>query len=184
MSPAPLRLLPLLALALVLGGCDGGDDSANETPRAGVGTSLDADNLAMVHDELYSCLRSALPEALLANYLAGQASISDVYGRSSFDEELAAPAAERGLLDAGRAEFIGVRANRSKGGWRRMPEWDLLILPTSADAEQAAGTLADAQGRTDQDGIFVRVIKRAGSGDRARAAETALTRCLESSRRS
>jgi hypothetical protein len=175
-------LLPVLALALLLGGC-GGDDSANQTPRPGVGPSLDADNLAMVHDELYTCLRKGLPDALLANYLAGQASISDVYGRSSFDERLAAPEAERALLDAGRAEFIGVRANRSLDGWRRAPEWDLLIMPASADAEQAAGAIADAGGRAEQDGVFVRVDKRAGSGDRARAAGTALTRCLDASRR-
>ena len=177
MSRSPLLLL---ALALALVACG---DSETEPPRAGVGTSLDADNLAMVHDELYACLRKELPDVLLANYLNGQASISDVYGSSSFDETLAAPEAERALLDAGRAEFIGVRANRSKGGWRVVPEWDLLMLPATADAEQAAGAIADGGGRTDQDGIFVRVVKRAGSGDRARAAETALTRCLDASRR-
>ena len=170
-------LLLLLALALLLGGCGGDGDS--EPPRAGVGTSLDADNLAMVHDELYACLRGALPHVLLANYLDGHASISDVYARSSFDDALAAPEAERTLLDSGRAEFIGVRANRSLGGWRRVPEWDLLILPTSADAEQAAATLEGAA----HDGIFVRLVKRAGSGDRARTAEAALTRCLDASRR-
>jgi hypothetical protein len=173
------RVLPcLLALALLLGGC-GGDDEARPTPRAGVGASLDADNLAIVHDELYACLREALPDVLLANYLNGQASITNALARSSFDERLADPEGERALLDGGRAEFIGVRANRSLAGWRRVPEWDLLILPTSADAEQAAGTLEGAA----QDGIFVRVVKRAGSGDRARAAEAALTRCLDASRR-
>ena len=170
-------LLLLLALALLFGGCGGDGDSA--PPRPGVGTSLDADNLAMVHDELYACLRGALPHVLLANYLNGHASISDVYARSTFDDRLAAPEGERALLDSGRAEFIGVRANRSLGGWRRVPEWDVLILPTSADAEQAAATLEGAA----QDGIFVRLVKRAGSGDRARTAEAALTRCLDASRR-
>jgi len=34
-----------------------------------------------------------------------------------------------------------------------------------------------------QDGIFVRLVKRPGSGNRARAAEAALTRCLDLSRR-
>jgi hypothetical protein len=170
-------LLLLLALALLLGGCGGGGES--EPPRAGVGTSLDADNLAMVHDELYACLRGALPHVLLANYLNGHASISDVYARSTFDDALAAPVAERALLETGRAEFIGVRANRSLVGWRRVPEWDLLILPTSADAEQAAAMLEGAA----QNGIFVRLVKRAGGGDRARAAEAALTRCLDASRR-
>ena len=68
-------LLLLLALALLLGGC--GDDGGSDPPRAGVGTSLDADNLAMVHDELYACLRGALPHALLANYRAnaGEAAV-------------------------------------------------------------------------------------------------------------
>ncbi len=65
----------------------------------------------------------------------------------------------------------------------RQPEWDLLILPASADAEQATGTIAAAGGRAAQDGIFVRVVKHAGSGDRARTAEAALTRCLDASRR-
>jgi len=172
------RALPcLLALALLLGGC--GDDSASEAPRPGVGTSLDADNLAVVHDELYACLRQALPDVLLANYLGGQASITNTLARSSFDERLADPEGERALLDAGRAEFIGVRANRSLAGWRRVPEWDILILPTRADAGQAAGMLEGAA----QDGIFVRLVKHAGGGDRARAAETALTRCLDRSRR-
>jgi len=170
-------LLSLLALALILGGC--GDDRSGGSPRPGVGTSLDADNLAVVHDELYACLRKALPDALLANYLGGQASITNSLARSSFDERLADPEGERALLDDGRAEFIGVRANRSLPGWRRVPEWDLLILPASSDAEQAAGTLDGAT----QDGIFVRVVKRAGSGDPARTAEAALTRCLDASRR-
>ena len=173
-------LLPILVLALLLGACG---ENAKETPRPGVGTSLDDDNLAVVHDELYACLRKELPDVLLANYLNGQASISDVYGRSSFDESLAAPEPERELLDAGRAELIGVRANRSKGGWRSTPEWDVLILPASADAEQATGTISGGGGRAEQDGIFVRVDKRAGSGDRARTAEAALTRCLDASRR-
>ena len=116
---------------------------------------------------------------LLANYLNGQASITNTLAKSSFDERLAAPEAERALLDAGRAEFIGVRANRSLPGWRRVPEYDLLMLPASSDAEQVAGMIDGAE----QDGIFVRVVKRAGRGDRARAAETALTRCLDASRR-
>ena len=170
-------LLPLLVLALLIGGCGG--DSSRDAPQPGVGTSLDSDNLALVHDELYACLRKALPHVLLANYLGGQASITNSLAESSFDERLADPEGERALLDSGRAEFIGVRANRSVPGWRRAPEWDLLILPTRADAEQAAGMLAGAV----QDGIFVRLVKRPGSGNRARAAEAALTRCLHASRR-
>ena len=168
----------LLALALLLGGC-GGDETPKDRPQAGVGTSLDQDNLALVHDELYACLREQLPDVLLANYLGGQASITNSLARSSFDERLTDPEGERALLDSGRAEFIGVRANRSAPGWQRTPEWDLLILPTRADAEQAAGTLDGAT----QDGIFVRLVKRPGSGDRARTAEAALTRCLDASRR-
>ena len=170
-------LLLLLVLALLLGGC--GSDDAREQPRPGVGTSLDTDNLAVVHDELYACLRGELPDVLLSNYLGGRASITNSLASSSFDDRLADPEGERALLDGGRAEFIGVRANRSLPGWRSVPEWDLLILPTRADAEQAAGTLEGAA----QDGIFVRLVKRAGSGDRAGAAEAALTRCLDASRR-
>jgi hypothetical protein len=166
----------VLALALLLGGC--GEDASEPRP-AGVGPSLDEENLAVVHDELYTCLHEALPDALLANYLEGQASIADVYARSVFDESLAAPAEERALLDAGRAQFIGVRADRSRPGWRRVPEWDLLILPTRADAEHAADAIAGAR----QDGIFVRVVERPGRGGRARAATAALTRCLDASRR-
>ncbi len=173
-------LLPCLALGL-LSGCGG--DEATVSPRPGVGTSLDGDNLAVVHDELYACLQGELPDALLANYLGGQASITSAYGRSSFDERLAAPETESALLEAGRAEFIGVRADRRDGRSRGMPEWDILILPTAADAEQAAAEIATERGSTTQQGIFVRVLKRAGSGDRARAAEAALTRCLQRSRR-
>ena len=170
-------LLPLLAVGLLFGGC--GDGASQEAPRPGVGTSLDAENLAVVHDELYACLREALPDVLLANYLGGQASITNSLARSSFDERLVDPPGERALLDSGRAEFIGVRANRSVPGWQRVPEWDLLMLPARSDAEQAAGTLDGAT----QDGIFVRLVKRPGSGGRARAAEAALTRCLHASRR-
>ena len=179
------RLVPLalvLALAAALGGC-GGDDGSGDRPKAGVAASLDADNLAMVHDELYTCLRSELPQALLASYLGGQASISDSFNRAGFDERLAAPDAEAALLDAGSAEFIGVRANTRRKGSGDLPEWDVLILPTAADAEQAAAAIAQANVRADQDGIFVRVLKRAGRGDRARTAEAALTRCLNLSRR-
>ena len=178
--PRAVPLL-LLVLALALGGC--GDDESGDRPRAGVAASLDADNLAMVHDELYTCLRTELPQALLASYLGGQASISDSYNRAGFDERLAAPDAEAALLDAGRAEFIGVRANTRRKGSGALPEWDVLILPTAADAERAATAIAQAQVRADQDGIFVRVLKRAGRGDRARTAEAALTRCLNLSRR-
>jgi hypothetical protein len=173
-------LLPLLAIALLLGGCGG--DSAKEAPRPGVGTSLDQDNLAHVHDEIYACLRDELPDVLLANYLGGQASITNTYGRSSFDERLAAPETTARLIGSGRAEFIGVRANRRDGGGRGQPEWDLLILPAAADAAQAASEIAEERGSVSQSGIFVRVVKRAGTGDRARAAETALTRCLDASR--
>ena len=174
-------LLLSLALALALAGCGGGD--SNGGPRPGVAASLDADNLARVHDELYTCLRTELPGALLASYLGGQASISDSYNRASFDARLAAPEAEAELLDAGRAEYIGVRANRRGGRGRDQPEWDVLILPTSADAEQATAAVAQERGSADQDGIFVRIVKRPGRGDRARTAEAALTRCLNLSRR-
>jgi hypothetical protein len=174
-------LLWLILLVLLVCGCGGeGSDSA---PRPGVGTSLDSDNLAMVHDELYACLRDELPDVLLANYFGGQAAITNTYGRSSFDERLAAPASEKRLLDSGRAEFIGVRANRRADGWRGQPEWDVLILPTTADAERAATELAAESDEAGQNGIFVRVVKRVGGGDRARTADAALTRCLERSRR-
>ena len=59
----------------------------------------------------------------------------------------------------------------------------MLILPNAGDAERAAAAIADEHARADQDGIFVRVLKRAGRGDRARTAEAALTRCLNRSRR-
>jgi hypothetical protein len=174
-------LLVLVVLALLAAGC--GTDGSGESPRPGVGTSLDADNLAVVHDELYACLRAEMPDVLLANYLGGQASITNTYGRSSFDERLAAPASEKRLLDSGRAEFIGVRANRRSGGGAGMPEWDVLILPAAADAEQAAAQIAGENPTAAQHGIFVRVVKQAGSGNRARTAEAALTRCLDRSRR-
>jgi len=172
----------MCALALVPAGC-GGDDGAGGGPRPGVFATLDPDNLALVHDELYVCLRRELPGELLASYLGGQASISDSYSRADFDARLAAPEAEAKLLDAGRAEFIGVRANTRRRSSREHPEWDVLIFSSSAHAEQAAAAIAQARGRADQDGIFVRVTKRPGRGDRARTAEAALTRCLNLSRR-
>jgi len=174
-------VLPLIVVVLLVAGC--GDDGSDSAPRPGVGTSLDPDNLAVVHDELYACLREELPDVLLSNYLGGQASITNTYGRSSFDERLAAPASEKRLLDAGRAEFIGVRANRRTDRRRDQPEWDVLMLPTTADAEQATAEIAGENRSAAQHGIFVRVVKRAGGGDRARTAEAALTRCLERSRR-
>ena len=125
--------------------------------------------------------RALLP--LLVLVLGGQASITNSYGRSSFDERLAAPESESRLLEAGRAEFIGVRANRRGGVGRGQPEWDVLILPAAADAEQAAAAIAGEHPRVTQNGIFVRVDKRAGTGKRARTAEAALTRCLDLSRR-
>jgi hypothetical protein len=173
-------VLLLLAVALALGGCG---SETNDVPRPGVAASLDADNLAMVHDELYTCLRTELPSALLASYLGGQASISDSFNRASFDARLAAPKAEAELLDAARAEYIGVRANRRGGKGAGLPEWDVLILPTAGDAERAAAAIASENGTADQDGIFVRVTKRAGQGNRARTAQAALTRCLNRSRR-
>ena len=173
-------VLLLTAVALALAGCGGGDDGG--APRPGVSATLDTDNRALVHDELYMCLRHQLPGTLLASYLGGQASISDSYSRSDFDARLAAPEAEADLLDAGRAEFIGVRANTRSPGFRAVPEWDILIFSTSADAEQAVTSIAQLR-RADQNGIFVRVTKRAGRGDRARTAEAALTRCLNLSRR-
>ena len=176
-------VLLVTALALALAGCGGGDDGSGGGPRPGVSATLDPDNRALVHDELYGCLRRELPGTLLASYLGGQASISDSYNRADFDARLAAPEAEAELLDAGRAEFIGVRANSRSPGFGARPEWDILIFSTSADAEQAAASIAQQRGRADQDGIFVRVTKRAGRGDRARTAEAALTRCLNLSRR-
>ena len=174
--------LLLLAVALALGGCGSGGGTGDE-PLPGVAASLDADNLAMVHDELYSCLRTELPSVLLASYLGGQASISDSFSRASFDARLAAPKAEAKLLDAARAEYIGVRANRRGGRGAGLPEWDVLILPTAGDAERAATDVAAESSTADQDGIFVVVTKRPGQGDRARTAQAALTRCLNLSRR-
>ena len=175
-------VLLLTAGALALAGCGGEDDGGGGGPRPGVSATLDPDNRALVHDELYMCLRHELPGTLLASYLGGQASISDSYGRADFDARLAAPEAEADLLDAGRAEFIGVRANTRSPRFRAVPEWDILIFSTSADAEQAVTSIAQLR-RADQNGIFVRVTKRAGRGDRARTAEAALTRCLNLSRR-
>ena len=43
-----------------------------------------------------------------------------------------------------------------------MPEWDVLILPAGADAEQATAAIAAAGGRAAQDGIFVRVRQARG----------------------
>jgi hypothetical protein len=179
--PRAALLPPLLAAALMIGGCGSGDDDGG--PRPGVSATLDADNLALVHDELYACLRKQLPGALLASYLGGQASISDSFSRASFDSRLAAPEAESAVLDGGRAEYIGVRANRRTGAGRGLPEWDVLMLPSAADAERATSAVAGERVRAEQDGIFVRVVKRTGAGARARAAEAALTRCLDLSRR-
>ena len=177
-------LLLSVAAGLALCGCGGGGSGDEPAaPRPGVSAEFDRDNLALVHDELYTCLRRGLDGVLLASYADGRASISGSYGTADFDARLAAPRATASLLDRGAAEYIGVRANTRRAGARELPEWDLLMFPSARRAEQAVPALAAEAADAAQDGIFVRLVKRSGRGDRARRAEAALSRCLDRSRR-
>jgi hypothetical protein len=171
----------LIATCLAVAGCGGGDDDSASTPapgsapRPGVGAELDADGLDMVHDTLYECLRKA-GGGVLARYINGQASVADSFKNPVYDDGLAAPKAERRLLDAGDAQFIGVRANRRDRAERGHADVDVLIFRSADRAEEALPALQQEAASAERDGIYIRVVKTPGKG-----AET-LKRCSEEAR--
>ena len=171
----------LIAACLAVAGCGGSGDGSASTPapgsppRPGVGAELDSDNLDMVHDTLYECLRKA-GSGVLARYVNGQASVADTYNKVAYDDGLAAPKAERRLLDAGDAQFIGVRANRRDRADRGRADVDVLIFRSADRAEEALPALQQEAASAERDGIYIRVVKTPGKG-----AET-LKRCAEEAR--
>jgi hypothetical protein len=163
----------LIAASLVLAGC-GGDDDSGQAPLPGVGAELDQEGLDTVHDTLYECLRRA-GAGVLARYLDGHASVADSYSRVDYDDRLAAPKAEKQILDADEAQYIGVRANRREPADRGRGEVDVLIFRSSDRAREALPEI-QAEAPAEQDGIYVRVAKRPGTGGRT------LKRCFDEAR--
>jgi hypothetical protein len=162
----------LIAVCFAIGAC-GGDSSPQ--PRPGVAAELDQDGLDRVHDTLYECLRRA-GGGVLARYLNGQASVADSFSKASYDDELAAPEAERKLLDAGEAQFIGVRANRRDPADRGRADVDVLIFRSADRATETLPAIKAEAAGAEQDGIFVRIVKRPGTGGRT------LKRCFNEAR--
>jgi len=167
----PLALL--IGACLGLAACGGGDP--NPQPRPGVGAELDQDGLDTVHDSLYECLRQA-GGGVLARYVNGQASVADTFNKVDYDEGLAAPKAEREVLDAGEAQFIGVRANRRDPADRGRADVDVLIFRAADRALEAMPSLKAEAPSATQDGIFVRLVKTPGAGART------LKRCVDTAR--
>jgi hypothetical protein len=170
----------LIAVCLLACGCggDGGGEStpvAGSAPRPGVGAQLDRDGLDTVHDTLYECLRKA-GGGVLARYVNGQASVADSFNHVDYDDALAAPRAERKLLDAGDAQFIGLRANRAERADRGREDVDVLIFPSTDRALEALPALRAEAASAEQDGIYVRVVKTPGKGAQA------VKRCADEAR--
>ena len=163
----------LIAACLLLAAC-GGDDPAPQ-PRPGVGAELDQEGLDTVHDSLYECLRQA-GGGVLARYVNGQASVADTFSKVDYDDGLAAPKAEKEILDAGEAQFIGVRANRRDPGTRGHADIDVLIFRSSDRALESMAALKAEAPSAERDGIFVRIVKRPGTGGRT------LKRCFNDAR--
>jgi hypothetical protein len=162
----------LIGACLLLAGCGGDDDGPK--PRPGVGAELDQDGLDTVHDTLYECLRKG--GGVLARYINGQASVADTFNTVKYDDGLAAPEAERKILDAGEAQFIAVRANRRDPDDRGRADVDVLIFRSS---DRAAEALPDIQAEApdaQQDGIYVELVKTPGAGGRT------LKRCFNEAR--
>jgi hypothetical protein len=175
--PPALVILACLAFA----GCGGDGDLESTTPapgsapRPGVGAELDENGLDTVHDTLYECLRKA-GGAVLARYVNGQASVADTFSKADYDDRLAAPKAERKLIGAGEAQFIGVRADRRDAAGRRRADVDVLIFRSADRAEEALPAVQAEAPAAEQDGLYVRVVKRPGSGERT------LKRCSDEAR--
>ena len=177
-----MRLPALMILACIaLAGCGGEDSGGSGTPapgsppRPGVGAELDEAALETVHDTLYECLRKA-GGGVLARYVNGQASVADTFSKVSYDDELAAPDAERKLIEAGDVQFIGVRANRRDRADRGLADVDVLIFRSPDRAQEALPSLSPEAANAEQDGIYVRIVKRPGKGGRT------LKRCFDEAR--
>ena len=165
--------LPALLVAACLAFAACGDDGGSE-PRPGVGAELDQDGLDTVHDTLYECLRKG--GGVLARYVNGQASVADTFSRVDYDDGLAAPKAERQILDAGDAQFIGVRANRRDPDDRGRADVDVLIFRSPDRAGEALPVIQSEAPDAQQDGIYIEVVKTPGPGGRT------LKRCFDVAR--
>jgi len=169
----------LIASCLALAAC-GGDDSETQ-PQPGVGAELDQNGLDTVHDTLYECLRKS-GGGVLARYVNGQASVADSYGHVEYDDGLAAPKTESGILDAGEAQFIAVRADHSDPADRGRGDVDVLIFRSADRAEEAMQELQAEAPTAKRDGIFVRIAKTPGSGATGRKAARTLQDCFAEAR--
>lgn len=181
------RGLLLCLLLPALAGCgngDGGDSgAANPTATAtatataaeeATGASLGEDALLAAHDEIYECLRKA-QLGVLASYQDGHATVAESAQQPVYDERLAAPKAETRLLDAGDAQFIGIRANTRSASDRAAPDWDLLIFPSEEAAVAAVPDLEAEARSVKPQSIYVRVARSASANPQA---EAVLEGCL------
>lgn len=158
-------MVALLAVALLAGCGDDASDDAGVQPAGspaptdrGAGAKLDEDALLAVNDNFVTCLQRRDELGVQVHYSNGQAaSAGEGSGGAVFDDDLSAPKAIGELIDAGQAQYVGIRDNK-RDDENRTPQLDILILASETDAETASAKLRQEAGRQPTtDGLFVAV---------------------------
>ena len=186
---SPLRLpgrfvvVAAVLAALSLAACGGGDDqggsASSPTPGAPPGESsgkLGEDALLAVNDEFVTCVQQEDVLGLVVHYRDGKAvSSTEGIGGAEYNDKLSAPKTIGTLVDAGKAQYVGLRANTREGS--EAADLDILIFPSESEAAAEAGQLAkEAESEPDQKGLFVTVPVGAKPG---RKAASALAACID-----
>jgi hypothetical protein len=176
------RAATLLAgfVVLLATGCGNGDKAERPSPTRTASQAaggLSGDALLAVHDEFVTCVQDQDSLGIAAHYSGGRAvSDREGVGGAEYDDQLSAPKTLARLTKTGKAQYVGLRADRTNRPGT--PDLDVLIFASKSDAAAQKGALAQEAGvSADQEGLFVSVPLHAATAKFRGASSKALEEC-------